>query len=89
MVSPVYKQYYRRLNIKPLIDYDRKPGLETLSTVLKESITILLNEIIVAERCYEKWRILFYGTQTFTSKMIFDKIDTFGKNYLSSFDVNK
>ena len=39
MVSPVDKEYYRRLNIKPLIDYDRKPGLETLSTVLKESIT--------------------------------------------------
>lgn len=87
MLSPIEKEFYRQLNEKPIIDNRVKPGLEAIAYESKEKITQLLYELLEAERCYENWRLKFYGIQTFKSRFIFDKIDNFGKNYLSSFDV--
>lgn len=87
MFSPIEKEYYKALNSSIYNDIKVKPGIDNFSVQTKELISELISLFIESERCYEKWRNQFYKLQHFTAKYIFDKFDTFGKNYISSFDV--
>jgi len=88
MFSPLEKEYHKSLNSHTFSETDFRPGLENFTSQTRENISQLLLVLVESERCYEKWRIQFYKMQTFTSKYVFDKFDTYGKNYISSFDVN-
>ena len=87
MFSPVEKDYYNLLNSKPFIETNVKPGLDDFPSNIRNKISELFSSLLECEKCYEKWRLKFYHMQTFTSKYIFQKIDTYAKNYISSFDV--
>jgi hypothetical protein len=88
MFSPIEKEHYKLLSLPTFSVTNLKPGIENFSSQTRENISQLLSVLVESERSYEKWRILFYKMQTFTSKYVFDKFDTYGKNYISSFDVN-
>ena len=87
MFLPVEKQCLRLLQTRQSIDFKQKEGLDALSVDTKNHITDLLNSLNNTEKKYESWRQKFYSLKSFSSRFIFDKIDTYGKNYLSGFDV--
>jgi hypothetical protein len=90
MLTPLEREFYKLLSNRPYQSDSLKTGLDNLfSTETKEKIKNLFQIMIEAEFTYEVWRMKFFKIQSFTSNYIFGKFDTFGKEYLSSFDVRK
>ena len=87
MLLPVDKEYNRILRNRICLDYHVRCTPEVFSYESRYAVTNLLRALIDVENKAEAWRQKFYRMKSFYSKVVYDKFDTLGKNYISVDDV--
>lgn len=87
MILPVDKEYNRMMRNRVCLDYHVKCTPDVFSFESIYSISNLLKEIINVENNAEMWRKKLFNLKTFYSKLIYEKFDTIGKNYITTDDV--
>jgi len=86
MLLPVDLEYNTLMRSRFGYDYHLKYGPEIFSFETRFAIENLFKAIVNSEISAESWRQKFYCLRTFDSRTIFDKIDYFYKNYITSED---
>jgi len=89
MFLPVEREYNRVLKNRICLDYHVKCSPEVFSFESRYAITNFLKALINVENNAEMWREKFYSIKTFYAKLIYDKIDILGKNYITSDDLTR
>lgn len=87
MLLPVDLEYNSLMKNRLGYDYHLKYAPEIFSFETRFCIENLLKALISAEVASEAWRQKFFLLKTFDSRVVFDKIDYYSKNYITNEDV--
>ena len=87
MLLPVDIEYNNQMNSRIGYDYHSKFGPEIFSFETRFIIENLFKAFVIAENSSEMWREKLFSNKSFEARTIFQKIDYYGKNYISSEDV--
>ena len=87
MLLPVDLEYNNTMKNRAGYDYHLKYGPEVFSFETRFCLENLFKALINTEISSETWREKFFCLKTFDARIMFDKIDIFGKSYLTSEDV--
>ena len=87
MMLPVDLEYNSLMKNRYGYDYHLKYGPEIFSHETRFCLENLFKALVNTEVSAENWREKFFVMKTFDSRVVFDKIDQIGKNYLTSEDV--
>jgi len=86
MFLPVEREYNRLLSNRTCLDYHVTVGPEIFSYETKYLLSNLFNALIKTEKTTEHWRQKLSSIKSFSTRFIFDKLDTYNKNSLTSQD---
>jgi len=89
MFLPIDREYNRVLKNRICLDYHVKCTPDVFSFESRYAVTNLLKALISAENNAEMWRQKFYNIKSFYARVIYDKIDVLGKNYITSDDFTR